>query len=251
MTMDFQLTGRNALVTGGSRGLGRAIVLGLARAGANVMTCYRSDTEAANSLARELKETPGEHHLMQVDVSVPEQVEHMLAECKARMGSLQVVVNNAGVISKMPVEKMPLPEWHRILDTHLAGAFSVVQHASPLLGEGSSIVNIGSRVATIGVPMNLHYNTAKAGFIGFSRALAREWGKRGIRVNLVEPGVIETEEAKKLTPEQYAAAQKRYQEITSLGRLGTPEELANVVLFLASPLSAYVTGATIQVDGGI
>jgi 3-oxoacyl-[acyl-carrier protein] reductase len=249
--MDFQLTGRNALVTGGSRGIGRAIVLGLARSGANVVTCYRTESESVQSLARELKETPGEHHLMQADVTDPVQVKALLEECGTRLGSLQAVVNNAGVISNIPFDKLPIEEWHRILDTHLTGAFSVVQQSLPLLGEGSSIVNIGSRVATIGTPARVHYCTAKAGFIGFSRSLARELGRRGIRVNLVEPGVIETEEALKLTPEQYQAAQARYQAITSLGRLGTPEELANVVLFLASPLSAYVTGASIQVDGGI
>jgi 3-oxoacyl-[acyl-carrier protein] reductase len=249
--MDLQLAGRNALVTGGSRGIGRAIVLGLARAGANVATCYRQDSEAVESLARELKETPGDHHLIRADVSDPAQVKRLVEECGTRLGSLQVVVNNAGVISNIPIDQLPLDEWHRVLNTHLTGAFLVVQNALPLLGEGASIVNIGSRVATIGIPARAHYTTAKAGMIGFSRSLARELGKRGIRVNLVEPGVIETEEAAKLPPEVYKATQARYQALTSLGRLGTPDELAGVVLFLASDLSSYVTGASIQVDGGI
>ncbi|MEJ3750552.1 3-oxoacyl-ACP reductase family protein [Actinomycetes bacterium KLBMP 9797] len=247
----LDISGRNALVTGGSRGIGRAVVLGLARAGVNVVTCYRSGGEPVESLARALKETPGDHHLVRADVSDAEQVDHLVRECRTRLGGLHVVVNNAGVISHVPYAELPLEEWHRVVNNSLTAAHLVTQRALPLLGDGASIINIGSRVSTVGVPLRSHYTAAKAGLVGLSRSLARELGGRGIRVNVVEPGVIETEEAAKLSPEEYARAQARYRQLTALGRIGQPDELADVVLFLASDLSRYVTGATIHVDGGI
>ncbi|MDW4905903.1 SDR family NAD(P)-dependent oxidoreductase [Streptomyces sp. ADMS] len=249
--MTDQLVGRNILVTGGTRGIGRATVLTLARAGANVVTCYRTEGEAAESLARELKETPGEHRLIRADVSDPAQVRALFDEVRTRFGSLHGLVNNAGVISHVPFDKLSEEDWHRVLDTHLTGAFLVTQGALPLLGEGASIVNIGSRVATVGLPMRAHYTAAKSGLIGLTRTLCKELGGRGIRVNMVDPGVIETEAAAELPREQYEAMQTRYRALTSLGRLGAPDEVADVVLFLVSEQSRYVTGAAIPVDGGI
>ncbi|MER5212038.1 SDR family NAD(P)-dependent oxidoreductase [Streptomyces sp. NPDC002838] len=246
-----QLTDRNVLVTGGTRGIGRAIVLTLARAGANVVTCHRQENEAASSLARELKEIPGEHQVIRADVGDPAQVRRLLEEAGARLGSLDAVVNNAGVISHIPFEKLPEEEWHRVIDTHLTAAYLVTQHALPLLGQGASVVNIGSRVATVGLPQRAHYTAAKAGLIGLTRSLCKELGGRGVRVNMVDPGVIETEAAAELPPEQYEALQARYRALTSLGRLGAPDEVADVVLFLVSDLSRYVTGTAIAVDGGI
>ncbi|MFG3549050.1 SDR family NAD(P)-dependent oxidoreductase [Streptomyces sp. NPDC047725] len=246
-----QLTDRNVLVTGGTRGIGRAIALTLARAGANVLTCHRQENEAASSLARELKEIPGEHHVIRADVGDPAQVRRLLEEARARYGSLDAVVNNAGVISHIPFEKLPEDEWHRVIDTHLTAAYLVTQHALPLLGQGASVVNVGSRVATVGLPQRAHYTAAKSGLIGLTRSLCKELGGRGVRVNMVDPGVIETEAAAELPPEQYEALQARYRSLTSLGRLGSPDEVADVVLFLVGDLSRYVTGAAIAVDGGI
>ncbi len=246
-----QLTDRNVLVTGGTRGIGRAIALTLARAGANVLTCHRQENGAASSLVRELKEIPGDHHVVRADVGDPAQVRRLLEVARERYGSLDAVVNNAGVISHIPFEKLPEDEWHRVVDTHLTAAYLVTQHALPLLGEGSSVVNIGSRVATVGLPQRAHYTAAKAGLIGLTRSLCKELGGRGIRVNMVDPGVIETEAAAELPPEQYEALQARYRALTSLGRLGTPGEVADVVLFLVGDLSRYVTGTALAVDGGI
>ncbi|MEV7795261.1 SDR family NAD(P)-dependent oxidoreductase [Streptomyces sp. NPDC087512] len=246
-----QLTDRNVLVTGGTRGIGRAIALTLARAGANVLTCHRQENEAASSLARELKEIPGEHHVIRADVGDPAQVRRLLEEARARYGSLDAVVNNAGVISHIPFEKLPEEEWHRVIDTHLTAAYLVTQHALPLLGQGASVVNVGSRVATVGLPQRAHYTAAKSGLIGLTRSLCKELGGRGVRVNMVDPGVIETEAAAELPPDQYEALQARYRSLTSLGRLGSPDEVADVVLFLVGDLSRYVTGAAIAVDGGI
>ncbi|MER5772341.1 SDR family NAD(P)-dependent oxidoreductase [Streptomyces sp. NPDC001985] len=249
--MTALLTGRNVLVTGGTRGIGRAVVLTLARAGANVVTCYRQEGEAVESLARELKDVPGDHHLIRADVSSAEDVRRLLEEVGARLGSLDVVVNNAGVISHVPFESLAQEEWHRVIDTHLTGTFLVTQAALPLLSERASVINVASRVATVGLPQRAHYTAAKAGLIGLTRTLCKELGGRGVRVNNVDPGVIETEEAAKLPPEKYRALQDRYRSLTSLGRLGSPDEVADVVLFLASDLSRYVTGASIAVDGGI
>lgn len=249
--MNASLAGKNALVTGGSRGIGRAVVLTLARAGANVTACYRSESEAVRDLDRELKEIPGDHHLVRADVRSKEDVDRLVEECRTRYGSLHTVVNNAGVISHIPFGDLAEDEWHRVIDTHLTGAFLVTQAALPLMGDGGSVVNIGSRVATVGIPTRSHYTAAKAGLIGLSRSLCKELGKRGVRVNVVEPGVIETEEAAKLPKEKYEQLQARYRELTALGRLGSPDEVGDAVLFLAGDMSRYVTGATLPVDGGI
>lgn len=243
--MSTSLSGRKALVTGGTRGIGRGIVLALARAGADVLCCYRDDGPHVDQLARELKETPGEHHLVRADVGDAGQVAALAEECRRRFGRLDVVVNNAGVISHEPIDQLAVDEWRRVLDTNLTGAFLVVQAVLPLLGAGSSIVNVGSRVATVGIALRAHYTAAKAGMIGLTRSLAKELGPRGIRINLVAPGVIATE--KELTAE----VRGRYEQMTALRRLGTPQDVAAVVCFLAGDGAGYLTGATVDVDGGI
>lgn len=247
----LDLTGKNAVVTGGTRGIGRGIVLALANAGANVVTCYRSDGEAVASLDRELKETGGRHQLVQADVSREEDVERLVAAVRTGYGSVDVLVNNAGVISHIPFAELPVEEWRRVLDNNLTAAFVVTQKLLPLLGEGASIVNIGSRAAVVGIPHRAHYTASKAGMIGLTRSLCKELGGRGVRVNLVAPGVINTDEDDTLTDDEKATYTKRYAHLMALGRFGRPAEVAGAVLFLASDLSAYVTGETIHVDGGI
>ncbi|MFG1706580.1 SDR family NAD(P)-dependent oxidoreductase [Nonomuraea sp. M3C6] len=243
--MELRLAGKKAIVTGGTRGIGRAIVLALAQAGADVITCYRQEGEAADQLARELKELGDQHHVIKADVGKPEEIERLVEECRSRFGSLDVVVNNAGAISHIPFAELTVEEWRQVLDTNLTGAAFVVGKALPLLGEGASIINVGSRVATVGVPLRAHYTAAKAGLIGLTRSLAKELGPKGIRVNVVAPGPVETE------MDIPAPVRERYQNLIALGRLGTSEEIANVVLFLASDLSSFVCGETIHVDGGI
>ncbi|MFF3072533.1 SDR family NAD(P)-dependent oxidoreductase [Kitasatospora sp. NPDC057936] len=249
--MSIDLTGKRILVTGGSRGIGRGIVLALARAGARTVACYRTESPAVESLRGELAATGGEHHLVQADVSVPEDVERLVSTAKERFGALDVVVNNAGVISHVPFPELPLEEWRRVLDTNLTAPFLVIQKSLPLLSPGSSVITVGSRAAVIGIPLRAHYTASKAGLIGLTRSLMKELGPKGIRVNLVAPGVIETEEFETAPPEEVARVKSRYQGLTGLGRLGTPDEIAGAVLFLSSDLSAYVTGETIHVDGGI
>lgn len=250
--MDLRLYGKNALVTGGTRGIGRATVLALAREGANVVTCYRSSSEdVVAGLERELKETDGYHQVVKADVTSESDVDTLMEECQNRLGSLDIVVSNAGVISHVPFRDLPADEWSRVVDTTLTGAFRVVQKALPLMWKDSSVILVGSRVATVGLPLRAHYTAAKAGLLGLGRSLAKELGPKGIRVNVVAPGVIETEEAASYTPEQRAAYEKRYHNLTALGRFGTPDDIAGAVLFLSSPLSTYVTGETLHVDGGI
>jgi 3-oxoacyl-[acyl-carrier protein] reductase len=245
--LDLRLDGQRALVTGGSRGIGRAITLALAEAGATVVACYRDDSEAADSLTRELKETGGSHQLIQADVRKTDDVAGLIEECRTRLGGLDVVVNNAGVDGQASFDELPFDEWRRVLDTNLTALYLVTQAALPLLSDHASVINIGSTAASRGLPGRVHYAATKAGVIGLTRSLCKELGPRGIRVNTVDPGVIETEPEAGLPPEQY----NRLRALTPLGRLGRPEDVAGVVLFFASELSRYVSGINLNVDGGI
>jgi 3-oxoacyl-[acyl-carrier protein] reductase len=245
--MSQRIDGKNVLVTGGTRGVGRGIARALARAGANVAACYRADAEAAEALARDLKETGGDHHVIRADVTSPGDVAFLMEQCRERLGTLHAVVNNAGTISHVPFGELTPAEWHRVIDTNLTAAAQVIQQALPLLPSGGSIINIGSRVATVGIPLRAHYTAAKAGLIGLTRSLCKELGPRGIRVNVVAPGVIDTAEAGQLPGE----VRDRYNKLTALGRLGRPEEVGAAVVFLASDESSYITGETLHVDGGI
>jgi 3-oxoacyl-[acyl-carrier protein] reductase len=250
--MDLGLKGKKALVTGGTRGVGRGVVLALARAGVDVVTCYQRDSEYVASLERELKETGGDHHVLRADLSRPEEIAALLAKVRELHGDrLDLLVNNAGAISHIPYAELPLEEWQRILATNVTGAHLVIQHALPLLGAGSSVVSIGSRAVDAGIPLRAHYTTTKAALVGLNRSLAKEFGPQGIRFNVVALGVIETENFHAMPEEQRKLMSERYGAKTALGRLGTPDEVAGAILWLASDLSRYVTGNTIGVDGGI
>lgn len=249
--MDLGLNGKKALVTGGTRGVGRGIALALAGAGCDVLTCHQNDSEAVTSLQAALKETGGDHHVTRADVSDPDGVAALLGEARDRWGRLDVVVNNAGAISHIPYAELPLAEWRRIVDTNLTGVHLVTQAALPLLGEGSSVISIGSKAVEAGIPLRSHYTATKAALVGLNRSLAKEFGPRGIRFNVVALGVIETENLHKMPEDQQKLMIERYSAKTALGRLGTPDEVAGAVLWLACDLSRYVTGATIGVDGGI
>ncbi|MER5836682.1 SDR family NAD(P)-dependent oxidoreductase [Streptomyces sp. NPDC002130] len=249
--MELALHGRKLLITGGTRGIGRGIVLAAARAGADVLTCYRQESEAVDSLTAALKETAGDHHVIRADVGDTAEVDRLVGEAKDRFGRLDGVVNNAGVISHIPFADLPADEWSRILDTNLTAAYRIIQQALPLLGAGSSVVNIGSRGAAAGIPLRAHYTAAKAAMIGLTRSLAKELGPKGIRVNVVAPGVIETEAFAAMPADRAEGLRATYAQKTALARLGTVEELAGPVLFLLSDAAAYITGETLNVDGGI
>jgi 3-oxoacyl-[acyl-carrier protein] reductase len=215
------------------------------------MACCRTVGSASESLADELKAIGGDHEVVQADVRDPAAAERLAEDCGRRLGSLDVVVNNAGAITHKPIRELSLSEWREVVDTSLTGTFLVIQKTLPLLQDGSSIVNIGSRAARVGLPLRGHYTAAKAGLAGLTRSLAKELGPEGIRVNVVAPGVIDSAEARGLPAQRRTEVLARYRTLTALGRLGEANEVADVVVFLASDASRYITGATIDVDGGI
>lgn len=245
--LDFGLEGRHALVTGGARGIGRATVLALAAQGAAVTTCYVNESEQVESLRRELADLGVRGALVRCDIADHEQAARLSAEAHERYGAIDTVVNNAGVISHLPLMDLAPDEWHRVLDTNLSGMYHVIRGALPYLADTASIVNISSAVAHHGMPGAAHYVASKAGVMGLTRALAKELGPRGIRVNCIASGLVETDQMKAVTAEGKAS----YEQRISLRRLGSPAEIADAVLFLASNAARYVTGATLDVDGGI
>lgn len=246
--MDLGLGGKRALVTGGSRGIGRSIVLGLAEQGASVAACYNRESDDVSRLRGELEQVAGESsYLTRADISDPTSVETFVSEAGERFGGLDIVINNAGVVSHAMIEQLELDEWHRVIDTNLTAVYLVSKAALPLMNGAGSIVNITSAVAMRGMPGRVHYISSKAGLIGLTRALCKEIGQRGIRVNALAPGIIETDQ----TGDLDEAGRARYSKLAALNRLGRPEEIASVALFLASDLASFVSGVTLNVDGGI
>ncbi|MEV5830547.1 SDR family NAD(P)-dependent oxidoreductase [Spirillospora sp. NPDC052242] len=247
------VTGGAHLVTGGTKGIGRAIVLGLAESGADVVACYSSDEDAAERLRKELAETGGNHAVVKADVGRAADVEALLEEARTRFGRLDSLIHNAGIISHVPFDKLPDDEWGRVIDTNLTSAFLLAQRALPLLGEGSSLVFVGSKAALVGIPLRAHYTASKSALIGLARSLSKELGPRGIRVNVVAPGIVDTTEpdAEDAADPGMAARLEEYRKRSPLGRLASPAEVAAVAMFLAGPLSSFVTGETVNVDGGL
>lgn len=248
---ELGVEGRKFLITGGTKGIGRGLVLGAAAAGGHVITCYRNEDESVASLVRELKETPGDHHVIRADIGTPDGVTSLIDEVRVRYGNLDVIVNNAGVISHIPYAKLPLAEWHRVIDTNVSAVFQIIQEALPLLNPGASVINIGSKSSEVGIPLRAHYTAAKAAIVGLTKSLAKELGSQGFRFNVLAPGVIVTEAMLALPPDQLEAMRTRYTAKTALARLGEVDEIAGGMLFLASDLSRYVTGEVLHVDGGI
>ena len=251
MDINLGISGRKALVTGGTRGIGRGIVLALARNGVDVVTCHTRESEAVTSLTNELKEIGGDHHVVRADVADPDQITQLLDVCRQRFGHLDLIVNNAATVKHIPYEKLPIDEWQRTLATNLTAVHLIVQGSLGLLGDGASVVSISSKSIEVGIPLRAHYTATKAALHGLNRSLAREFGGRGVRFNVLSLGMIATEALDGLPPEQRDAFVERYSAKTSLGRIGTPADVADAVLWLASDLSRYVTGSVVSVDGGI
>ncbi|MEU1180039.1 SDR family oxidoreductase [Streptomyces sp. NPDC005820] len=243
------LLGKRLLVTGGSRGIGRGIVLAAARAGADVVTCYRTPGEAVASLEQELARTPGKHQVVRADAADPAEVNRLVAECEASLDGLDAVVNNAGSFLPRPYAELEPEEWDATLRGNLTAAHLVTRRTLPLLGAGSSIVNIGSTVAFLGMAGGVHYTAVKSALVGMTRSLARELGPQGIRVNTVSPGRIATEALDEQPAEAAERERRMFSSFTALGRLGTVDDIARTVLFLVSDHAAYITGQNIHVDG--
>ncbi|MFD4173244.1 SDR family NAD(P)-dependent oxidoreductase [Streptomyces anulatus] len=244
-----QFAGHRVLVTGGTRGIGRGIVLAAARAGADVVTCYRTPGEAVTTLERELARTPGKHRVVRADVTDPDDVDRLLAECSASLGGLDAVVNNAGSFDPLPYTELDDGAWAAAVRGNLTATHLVTHRAAPLLGPGSSVVTIGSTVAFIGMEGGVAYTAVKAALVGMARSLARELGPHGIRVNTVSPGRIATEALDAMPSEDAGQQRAAVASFTGLGRFGTVDEVARTVLFLISDRSTYITGQNIHVDG--
>ena len=200
--MDLHLTGKHALVTGASRGIGRAIALAFARQGVSVAACYHTASEEVKRLAAELERYGTDSYILQTDISNRESVAQLAENVRQRYGHLDILVNNAGIISHIPLAAMEFDQWQNVINTNLTSLYLVTHATQDMLVEGSSIINVGSAVASVGIPARTHYTAAKAGVVGFTRSLCKEMGPRGIRVNVIAPGVIDTHQATGLSPEQ-------------------------------------------------
>lgn len=234
------LEGKNALVTGASRGIGRAIAVELAAAGASVVVGYRSGREEAEALASELG-----GRAIQADVSNPDDAKRLVEEA----GDLDVLVNNAGLTRDGLLARMSDEDWRTVIDTNLASVFYTCRAVTrPMMKKrAGSIVNISSIVGVHGNWGQTNYAASKAGIIGFTKSLARELGSRNVRANVVAPGYVKTQLTDVL-PEEATGAML---ENTPLGRLGEPEDIAGAVRFLCSDAASFITGEVLLVDGGL
>jgi 3-oxoacyl-[acyl-carrier protein] reductase len=247
MTPSTTLEGKVALVTGASRGIGRAIAESLAAAGATTVVNYARSAEAAAAVVDRIEAAGGRAWAHGADVAEEEQVEAMVKAVLEREGRLDVLVNNAGITRDGLLMRMKTADWRSVIDLNLTGVFLCTRAVSrPMLKARSGrIVNITSVVGLMGNPGQANYSAAKAGVIGLTRSTAAEFASRGITVNAVAPGFIATEMTKDLDTAKILAA-------IPLGRLGEPEDVAGVVRFLAAdPAAAYITGQVIAVDGGM
>jgi 3-oxoacyl-[acyl-carrier protein] reductase len=243
------LEGKVALVTGASQGIGEAIARRLAAAGATVLVAARSEEKAA-VVAAAIVEAGGAAEAVRLDVADPESVSTVFKGIVERHGKLDVLVNNAGITDDGLLLRMSKASWDRVIATDLTGVFLVSQEAVKLMMKkriAGRIVNVGSVVGLMGNAGQANYAAAKAGVVGFTMSLAREIGSRGITVNAVAPGYIETAMTGALNDEQREALAAKI----VLGRLGTGEDVAGAVLYLASDLAAYVTGTVLNVSGGL
>jgi 3-oxoacyl-[acyl-carrier protein] reductase len=241
--------GSVALVTGASRGIGRAIALDLAANGVSVAIHYHAQAAEAQAVAEQILQADGKAKVYQADVSVEADVQRMCRDIKRDFGRLDILVNNAGITKDGFVTMMSESKWQDVMDTNLKGTFLCTREALKIMHrqKRGSIVNVASTSGLTGQPGQLNYSAAKGGMISFTKGLAREVAPHGIRANVVAPGFTETDMTRQMEP----ATLKKYLEMVPLGRIGKPEEIAYMVTFLASERAAYITGKVFVVDGGL
>ncbi len=245
--MDF--TGKTAIVTGGSRGIGRAVCLELAAGGANVVFCYAGNDAAAHKTAQDVEAAGGRALALRCDVSDAAQVDALVSAAGERFGRIDILVNNAGITRDNLLLRMSEAEFDMVVAANLKGAFLCMKAVSKrmLKQRCGRIVNLSSVVGLRGNAGQVNYAASKAGIIGMTKSLAKELASRGVTVNAVAPGFIETDMTAALSESARSAAQGSI----PMGRLGTPEDVAKAVAFLAGDDAAYITGQVLAVDGGM
>lgn len=238
-----------ALITGATRGIGKAIAIKLSREGYNIAINYRKEDEKLNDLKKEIETNNVKCELVQGDVSNFEDAERFVKEVVEKLGSIEVLVNNAGITKDMLLMRMKKEDFEQVIDTNLVGTFNVTKNVINYMMKArkGNIVNISSVVGISGNAGQTNYSASKAGIIGFTKSLAKEVASRNIRVNAVAPGFIETSMTDVLKDDIKEEISKNI----PLKRMGTAEDVANAVNFLVSENSSYITGQVIQVDGGM
>lgn len=243
------LSGKTAVVTGGSRGIGRAIALKLAELGANIVLNYNSSVNAVEEVVKEIEQKGSQSIAVQGDVSKFDDAEKIVKAAVDKFGSLDILVNNAGITKDGLLLRMKEEDFDKVVDVNLKGAFNCIRHASAVMLKQRSgrIINISSVVGITGNAGQVNYAAAKAGIIGVTKSAARELASRGITVNAVAPGYIKTDMTNVLTDK----TKELIMSSIPLKRMGNPEDVAEAVAFLASESAAYITGQVIHIDGGM
>lgn len=245
----MQLAGKVALVTGASRGIGRGVAIRLAKSGAKIAVNYAGNQAAAEEVKQIIEENGGEAILVQADISNAESVDNMVASVMEAFGRIDILVNNAGITRDTLLMRMKEADWNAVIQTNLTGVFYVTKAVSKIMMKQRSgkIVNMSSVVGLMGNAGQANYAAAKAGVIGFTKSMAKELAARNITVNAIAPGFIATDMTAVLSDKVKEDLATKI----PLGRLGEADDIANAVLFLVSDSANYITGQTLNVDGGM